>query len=760
VPVPSTSFVGRDAAVVELRGLAADGPLVTLVGPSGSGKTRLAAEVARAEAVRGRRAVSFVELAPVADPGLVAHAVGLVLGVRQRAEVSTEDAVVDALRASAPRLLVLDSCEHVLDATRGLAGRVASACPAVRVLATSRTRLGAGAERAWAVPPLVLPAAMELFVARARAVAAHAGAGAGRGPVGDGRRRAIAEVCWSLDGLPLAIELAAAWTRVLSLPEIAERLDRALLRPSSGAAEQDPRHGTARATVEWSYRLLAPADRDLFRQLSVFAGGFDLEAAEAVVAPGVDVLGGLVRLVDQSLVLTDPRPGGPMRYRVLEPVRQHGLQALREGRGPHDGDPADGVPAGCEPAGGEDAVRRRHAQHFRSLARRCEPFGVGGESPRVPFVRAVEDEPNLLAAAQWARTRPGDLGLRVCVALAAVFELRGPLVDGRAWLEAALARGTEDPALHLQALWSAGKLAWRQGDQDGARALLERGAAAAVESGDAWWVAHMEARLALVALSAGDAAEAIARCDRAVATFQTRRDRVGLLWSLTVRGWARYMERDVGGGDDDMRAALRVDRRVGNHAAAAQGHLGMAYGAFLAGDTAVQRARLVDARAAMSRAGGCVEESGWLACAGALAAREGRLHAALRVTGGARAFGRRAGSRCPARLADPIDELVRQVVGAVGRPVAEGLFAEGETATLDELVADALGGPAGDEARRLSSRERQIAQLVGHGLTNVAIAERLSISRRTVESHVEHVKQKLGVATRQQVMAWALLELS
>jgi DNA-binding CsgD family transcriptional regulator len=454
-----------------------------------------------------------------------------------------------------------------------------------------------------------------------------------------------------------------------------------------------------------------------------------------------------------------------MRYRVLEPVRQYGLHALREGRDPHGGDPVGCDPVGCGASGGdpvacEEAVRLRHAEHFRSLARRCEPFGIGGESPRVPFVRAVEDEPNLLAAAEWARARPGDLGLRVCVALAAVFEFRGPLVDGRVWLEAALARGTEDPALHLQALWSAGKLAWRQGDQDGARALLERGAAAAVEAGDAWWVAHMEGRLALVALSAGDAAEAIALCDRAVATFRPRRDRVGLLWSLIVRGWARYMERDVGGGDDDMRAALRANRRVGNHTAAAQGHLGVAYGAFLAGDTAAQRAHLVDARAEMRRAGGCVEEADWLGCAGALAAREGRVHAALRVTGGAVAFARRAGSRFPARIAAPVEELALQLVDAVGGPVAERLLADGETATLDELAADALGGPAGDEARRLSPRERQIAHLVGHGLTNVAIAERLSISRRTVESHVEHVKQKLGVATRQQVMAWALLELS
>lgn len=721
--------------MAELRELTDRERLVTLVGPPGCGKTRLGIEAARGP--NGPTGVSFVDLASVSDPHLVLHTVGVAMGLQQRFGVAMEDTVIEALGSTEPRLVVLDNCEHVIGAASRLAGLVVSSCPAVRVMTTSRVRLNLMGEEVWGVPPLGTASAVELFVDRARLVSSQ-----GWGE--DAHGGLIRAICSRLDGLPLAIELAAAWVRMLSLGEIVDRLDQALLLLSSGGprgAARHERHETMGATVEWSYRLLAPADQALFQELSVFAGGFDLDAAEVVAGPGVDVLSGLVRLVDQSLVVTEPTPGGPMRYRVLEAVRQYGMACLVA-------------------SGGDAAVRRRHADHYQSLARRCDPFGIRDERPKLPFSRLVLDEGNVLAAVEWARAEPADVGLRLCVALAPFWEFRGPLNDGRAWLEAMLALGTTDDDLRIAALWCAGKLAWRQGDQEGAGALFERGLEIAQGAGDEWWVAHLRARKALAALSAGDAADATALCEQSVAVFRARDDDVGLLWSWMVLGWARYMEHDVARGDEAMQAALTANRSLANHTAAAQGLFGLAYGAFLAEDTPAQRAHLLAALDEMRQAGGCVDESDWLGCAGALAAREGRLHAALRVIGGSLAFRLRTGSQFPARIAAPIEELVVEVIDAVGAPVAERLLAEGGRMTLDDLVGDAMGRTGGDDRHRLSRRERQVADLVGRGLTNVEVAAQLSISRRTVETHVDHIKQKLHVPSRQQVMAWALREFT
>ena len=704
---------------------------------------------------------------------LVPHAVAAALGLPDRSGVAVDEVVIEGLAADPePRLLVLDNCEHVAGAVSDLVGRVAASCPAVRVAATSRVPLDVPGERAWRVPPLDAEPAAELFVERARHASAH-------GWPDDADPAVVAAICARLDGLPLAIELAAAWVRVLSLGEIAGRLDRALLYISSGGARRDPRHETMEATVAWSYRLLAPADRLLFQRLSVFVGGFDLEAAEAVAgadtagdvagdvagdaagapaAPGGDVLAGIVRLVDHSLVVTEPAPDGPMRYRVLEAVRQYGTACLLA----DGGEQADA------------AVRRRHAEHVLSLARRSDPFALREVRSAVPFPRLVANEGNVLAAVGWARAQPDDVGLRLCAALGAFWEFHGPLDDGRAWLEEQLAAGwgagssgtAAGDELRMEALWCAAKLAWRQGDRPGADALVDRGLALAGAAGDEWWAARLRACRALATLSDGDAAQAIALCEQNVAVFRARGDRASIPWSLTLLGWARYMGRDVGRGDEVVREALRAARAVGNHTAAAQALFGLAYGAFLAEDTPAQRRHLAAALDEMRQAGGCVDVSDWLGCAGALAAREGRRHAALRVIGGALASRTQKGSRFPAEIAKPIEDLVVDVVGAVGSPVAERLLAEGGRLSLDELVGHALGRDDGDgdgssRARSLlTRREREVAELVGHGLTNVEVADRLSISRRTVETHVEHIKQKLQMTSRHQVMAWALQELA
>jgi predicted ATPase/DNA-binding CsgD family transcriptional regulator len=766
LPVPPTRLIGRDRAVADVQRLIRRRRLVTLVGPPGCGKTRLVVEVARAaghrggpDRGRGSGTVSFVDLAAVPAPHLVPHAVAAALGLPERYGVAVDDLVVEALAASPePRLLVLDNCEHVAGAVSDLAGRVMASCPAVRAVATSRLPLDVPGERVWRVPSLEAEPAAELFVERARHASTH-------GWPEDADPGAIAAICSRLDGLPLAIELAAAWVRVLSLGEIAGRLDRALLYTSSGGARRDPRHETMEATVAWSYRLLAPGDRLLFQRLAVFVGGFDLEAAEAVAGagagpetgagaaagPGDDVLAGIVRLVDQSLVVTGPAPDGPMRYRVLEAVRRYGTACLL----------ADGGERG------DATVRRRHAEHYLSLARRADPFGLREVRPKEPFSRLVADEGNVLAAVGWARAQPDDVGLRLCAALGAFWEFHGPLDEGRTWLEELLAAGSPagagavDDELRMEALWCAAKLAWRQGDRVGADTLVDRGLALAGAAGDEWWSARLRACRALATLSDGDAAQAIALCEQNVAVFRSRGDRASIPWSMTLLGWARYMDREVAPGDEAMQEALEASRAVGNHTAAAQALFGLAYGAFLAEDTPVQRTHLVTALDEMQQAGGCVDVSDWLGCAGSLAAREGRPHAALRLIGGATAFRTQKGSRFPARIAKPIEDIVIEVIDALGSPTSERLLADGGGMALDDLVDHALRRHDDNRDRNLlSRRERQIAELVGHGLTNVEVAGRLEISRRTVETHVEHIRQKLQMSSRHQVMAWALQEFT
>lgn len=338
-----TRLIGREPDTAELIRLVEDVRLVTLVGAPGCGKTRLALELAHRLTNRYPAGVCVVELAPVGDGCLVASSVAAALGIDDQPHRSAGDALIEEL---SPKeiLLVLDNCEHLLDGIAALVARLIERCPSLRVLATSRMALGLQGEQVWRVPPLELGPAVELFGDRAGLSARVAG-------LEPPSTRAVEEICRRLDGLPLAIELAAAWCRVLTPTEILDRLEPALPLLRSHARDVSPRQRTMEATLDWSYQLLSPDERVLFERLSVFAGGFDFEAAEALV-PGEEVLDGLASLVDSSLVVAQPA-AEKMRYRLLEPVRQCAEARLIA-------------------RGAWDATRRNHAEHFLRLALRSE----------------------------------------------------------------------------------------------------------------------------------------------------------------------------------------------------------------------------------------------------------------------------------------------------------------------------------------------------------------------------------------------------
>ena len=349
-----TSFVGHGEELARLVAELPARPMVTLTGVGGVGKTRLATEAARAAAGEFPDGVWLCELAPVADPDAVAHAVATTLAVRRQEGLSMLDSVVDALRGRR-LLLILDNCEHVLDAAAELARRVTASCPTVALLATSREPVGVAAERVWAVPSLdAAVEGVELFCDRAAA------ADAAFSPT-EADRAVIAAICGRLDGIPLAIELAAARVRSMTPTEMAGRLDDRFRLLRGGRRGGLERHQTLRATVQWSHQLLTGQERALFDRLAVFAGGFDLDSAEAVCADDtidpLDVGDLLAALVDKSMVVAD-RHGPRTRYRLLETLRQYGEERLAE-----DGELAP--------------LRDRHLDHYLATARQGEPTGRG-----------------------------------------------------------------------------------------------------------------------------------------------------------------------------------------------------------------------------------------------------------------------------------------------------------------------------------------------------------------------------------------------
>jgi predicted ATPase/DNA-binding SARP family transcriptional activator len=521
LPLQLTRLVGREREVTTLARLLEETRLLTLTGAGGSGKTRLALEVAAREVRKGTRGVLWVELAPLQDPELIPQQIAGALGVREEGGRPLAQTVLEALRERR-LLLVLDNCEHLVEACSLLADALLRGCPALQILATSREALGVGGEKAWLVPPLSLPEegarpetllgaeAVELFVDRARDAVPSFNAS----PENAGE---IAAICRRLDGLPLAIELAAARVAVLSTADILERLDSAFTLLNRGQRTAVPRHRTLRATIEWSYALLTEHERWMLQRFSVFTGGFTLDAAEEVCSgeqiPRDEVLPLLATLVERSLVVMQER-GGSARYRLLETIRQYAAERLQE--------------SGEAP----ESLRRRHAEFFLRSAREAAPHLVRA-SP-VWMERLEADLDNYRAALTWSHAsgNDGEIGLPMGAALTWFWYHRLLWGEGRARAELLLAAGTGSRAARAAALQAAGIFAfflgdlpaaeehtsqsvtlWRelnapghlafalggavqvgiaQGDLDGALALAEEAVALARTSGDAWEIAFAQ----------------------------------------------------------------------------------------------------------------------------------------------------------------------------------------------------------------------------------------------------------------------------
>ncbi len=556
LPMLPAPIIGRERDTAAVRSLLqrGDARLITLTGPAGVGKTRLALEVTRDAREDFPDGVAFVDLAPLGDAVLVLSAVSQAMGLR----TTGDRPLIEALRAHLREkklLLVLDNFEHLLEAALEVVGLVSS-CPNLAMLVTSRAPLQVRGERRYLVPPLTLPEpahtpdvkdvaespAVELFVERARESSPSF-------KLTQENALVVDTICRRLEGLPLALELAAAKVSLLGLAALLSRLNQAL--EIGGARDLPERQKTMRATLRWSYSVLLEEEKLLFRRLCVFAGGFSLEAAEAVGAAGEvttdEVLGLLGRLVEQSLVAADTNANsdGEPRYRMLEPVRQYALERLEE-------------------TGESAQTRRRHAAFFLALAERAEPELHGPD--QVEWLERLEKENgNLRAAMDWALSGgDAEIAARISWAIYQFWWQRGPHVEGRRWVEAVLLRSDLSLAGRAKALVVAGAFALSHGDYEQSQRYFEEGLELARRVGDEFLMGWARVGLGLVAMGRTDHEAATSHLQGALRSFCEVDQDYGVAHVTTYLGMAALTRGDLGLATHMFEEGLAMARRLGD----------------------------------------------------------------------------------------------------------------------------------------------------------------------------------------------------
>ena len=796
LPVPVSRLVGRERELGALRELI-DRPevrLLTLIGPAGVGKTRLAIELAAGLHGAFPDGIVLVEFASLSEPSLVAQVVASAVGVREQPGVPLLATLAEALHTHR-LVLVLDSCEHLVGPCAELAERLLRACVNLRILVTSLEPLRIAGESTWTVPALSVPAptrltsageladygGVRLFVERASAVRPGFAVTERNAPI-------IAQLCWQLDGLPLALELAAAWIKTLTPEQVAARLEDRFRLLTGGSRTATPRHQTLRGAIEWSYSLLNVDEQTFFDQLSVFAGGCRLEAVEAVCAGNgmgeEDALPLLDRLVGNSLVVAEERHG-ERRYRLLESLRLYGRERLVT-------------------SGEAEATARRHAEHYLALAEAVEPELWGSDA--VAWLDRLEIEhDNLRAALRWATGR-GDveIALRLGAALSRFWQVHAHLSEGLKWLESALAwTSGVSPATRARALDAAGHLARDRADYDRAWAFYEESLDLRRELSDRRGTALALNNLGVVAQLRGDHDRAVALHEESLALFRALGDERGVALSLLTLGTMAQLQGDHSRATAHYEESLALFQALGDTRGIAAslsslGNLASSRGDFAAADGLYAECEALfrklgdtrDIAACLSNQAGIARDRGNLGRAAALAQESLALFhelgdhrgivACLELIGSATAAQGQSerGTRLLAAA-----ETLRETTG-VDRPAARGANQErtvaalcsvlgadgfaraweaGRRLPLHEIVADALAPaepaapqipPSGTRSGPLTRREREVAALIARGLTNRQIAEELFIAERTADTHVEHILAKLGIGSRTQVATW------
>ena len=764
LPEPMTSFVGREREMVEIKRTLALTRLLTLTGAGGSGKTRLALEVARDLVGAYPDGVWLVELATLSAPDLIVQEVAGTLEVKERPDQPLSDTLVDALRGKA-LLLVLDNCEHLVDSAAQLIDTLLSSCPHLKVLSTSREMLGVSGEVNLTVRPLTLPAAtngdhrgkpsvedlvrceaVRLFVDRARLRLPDFG-------LTEANAGVVSRVCRKLDGIPLAIELATARMGALAVEQVAQRLEWSLdvLKGQSRTAEA--RQQTLKATLDWSHDLLSEAEQVLFMRLSVFAGGWTLEAAEAVCSGDgieqeavLDLLGGLV---DKSLVVAGANTNGAMRYRMLEPIRQYALDKLEES--------LEG-----------EKVRRHHARFYLTLAEEAEP-GLN-DPDRLAWLQQLRSEQdNMRAALSWAVEREeAELALQLAGSVRSDWSGFGEV---RGWLEAALGiRVQASVAARLKALSHLKWFAFWQGDFARAETAAEESLNLSRQTGDAEGVAASLRLLADVAIQdRGDYQRAMKLYEEGLAVCRERGYTGELAQYLADMAEGSMHRGDLQEAKDLLEEAAVLLREKENGRFLEFVLESQGWVTLLRGEHKQARAFYEEGLALCRQMDNkfiAISNLEGLAC---IAAARGEDKRAARIFGAAHKLNKTVGNyHTPAEraLREPYLTSVRSRLDETSW---EAAFAEGRAMTFEEAVEyalseekpysstshTALAPPPRKRPGNLTHREQEVAGLVARGLTNRRISAELSISERTAANHVARILRKLGLRSRAQIPAHA-----
>jgi predicted ATPase/DNA-binding CsgD family transcriptional regulator len=785
-PAGLTSFIGRDGPVREVAGLLDEYRLVTVTGPGGVGKTRLADQVARAVAGRFADGAWLAELAPVGDPAQVAGAVAAALGVCEQPGVLVDEALARVL-ARQQLLVVLDNCEHVIGAAAELCAALLAACDDLRVLATSREPLAVAGEARYRLGPLVLPGpggpaqgagaeAVRLFADRARQVDARFVLDGQTGP-------AVATVVTRLDGMPLAIELAAARVEALGVAQLLDRLDDRFALLGAGPRLAASRHRSLAAAVEWSYRLLDDSERRVFRAVSVFPGPFTLKGAEAVAGPGAEPA--VLRLVDCSL-LVPPRagPDGQYRYAMLESLRAYGTGLLAEA--------GEAGRAAAALAGYALEVAGQAAAGLQTST---------GEAAAAQWLDA--EDATMRQVLAWARDHDADMALRLAAALGPWWYLRGRLpgqypllretaertAPGRdAWCTVQLWLGltavwSHDPVValgHFTAVRDA--IADREPPSALASCLAGRSLALARlrRAGEA--ADDGRRALALARETADPAAEVLVLVLSAIVALEADDSGGGMQLAQQARqvtadipGWiARasaniLTEALIGAGDlaaaeRSCAATLALARDAGDLGALPRLLIRMATVDMQTGRTQDATSCLREALQLAPQSNGQISVLACLDCCGYLCAAAGRAAEAVTVWAALDALVRHQGFIDTAEARDPLDERLAQVRDTLGPARTRAAKERGaamslETATEYALMLTDPGPPASaapSGAVKLSARERELVTLVAQGRTNAQIAAELYISIRTVGTHLDRIRDKTGCRRRADLTRLAL----
>jgi len=789
LPTQLSSFIGRERAMAELKSLLSTTRFLTLTGAGGSGKTRLALQVATTLLAEFEHGVWWVELASLADPVLVPQQVASSLGLSEQPGRSLMDTLSDTLQTR-KLLLVLDNCEHLIAACAHLVETLLHSCADLLILATSREAFNIPGETIWLVPSLGVPDAyhlppieglvkyesVQLFIERATSVLPAF-------RLTQENAQALVQVCHRLDGLPLAIELAAARVKVLSVEQIATRLDHSYRLLAGGSRTALPRQQTLQATIEWSYHLLPEKERILFRRLSVFLGSFALEAAEAVcTGNGLEqdeVFDLLSHLVDKSLVAVTQR-SGEARYRLLETIRQYAQEKLPEfGEAAH--------------------MRRTHRDWYAHLAGQAKAETLEARQGSW-FERLEAEHENLRVALGWSLDQQeAETAARIGAGIFRFWLLRGYISEGRLWMERALSGFSEQNAVRAQALNVAVVLTIQQDDYTRAKMLAEESLELCRELGDRretgyalntlGWLAHTEGNyagavtfleeslalfrelgqkhdialvlssLGLTVLYLGEDERAAALCEESLALSRERGDPSSIASVLTNLGMITLARGDVEQAKELCEESLArrktlVDKGGCAHTLTILGRI-----ALIQGDAERATACYQESLTLRLETG---EKEGIATALEGLAAvtgMQGQPVRAVRLSGAASSLRTLLGAPLTPIDRSSYEQTVAAVRALLDEPTFTAAWTEGQAMPLEEAIAEAAqvkvrehitpstspfrGNPFG-----LTAREIEVLRLVTQGLTTLQIAERLMISPRTADAHLRSIYSKLGVTSR------------